>query len=91
MNNIMNTKIRKAYNSYFLNKINKKIKINETTNYKTELTYDKTDEQISSVSVPTLVGRKTLGLCPKVSIPTLVGRKTMLTFCKSDGYNGYNG
>jgi hypothetical protein len=40
------------------------------------LTYGKTDERYSLVSVPTLVGRKTLGQSPKVSVPTLVGRKT---------------
>ena len=85
MNNIMNTKIRKAYNSYFLNKINKKI--NETTNYKTELTYSKTDERCSSVPTPTRVGCKTELTSGKtsrqsldVSVPTKVGRITIVKY-----------
>jgi hypothetical protein len=35
----------------------------------------KTDEQCSSVSVPTKVGRKTFGLCPDVPTSTLVEGK----------------
>ena len=68
MNNIMNTKIRKAYNSYFLNKINKNIKINETTNYKTELTYGKTSGQRPDVPTSTKVEGKTDERCS--SVPT---------------------
>jgi hypothetical protein len=40
MNNIMNIKIKKAYNTQILNDINNIIKINESTNYKIKEIFD---------------------------------------------------